>query len=176
VSKHAQVSVTIEADPKQTMMTATEYYKTRELSKRRRLDADVVGALLRLFMQDHGLLPDWCGGIVEAREFFGGVPEASEICTSAGGCFYERKYIYISVLAVQTYSPAQIKDVILHEIAHALVPQPIAGTAAHGEAWQIKAVEIGVREWNILDCLADDHDALALAVSRIRRSASILPR
>jgi|SRR5579862_1322822 len=126
-------------------MTGKECYKG--LGKRPRLDAATVEyGLLPAFMADHGLLPQWRYGVFEARDFFGGVPEDREICNSAGGCIHENKCIYVSVRAIKTCSPAQIKDVILHEIAHALVPR----SKDHGYAWQIKAAEIGVRKREII--------------------------
>jgi len=57
----------------------------------------------------------------------------------AGCCHYKTQVISVSIEYAKHCSEAEIKDTILHEIAHALV-----GKAHHHDAvWKAKAVEIG---------------------------------
>ena len=59
----------------------------------------------------------------------------------AGLCSYKNKTIYISKYYIfsETVSKKDIKNTILHEIAHALV----GSKQGHNEVWQKKAIEIG---------------------------------
>lgn len=56
-----------------------------------------------------------------------------------GLCRYREKRIELSIHFVLRNDEAEVRDTILHEIAHALAG-PRAG---HGEAWKRKCVEIG---------------------------------
>ena len=58
--------------------------------------------------------------------------------TCAGRCSYGKKTIYISKHYLQTASDFDIKDTILHEIAHALTPGH-----GHDDHWKSKAIDIG---------------------------------
>ncbi len=57
---------------------------------------------------------------------------------AAGTCSYSRKTIYLSKILTHYATDAEVKDTILHEIAHAL-------TEGHGHdhVWVAKAKEIG---------------------------------
>lgn len=55
-----------------------------------------------------------------------------------GACNWRRKIIKLSRYLTQLNEEQQVKDVILHEIAHALTPGE-----GHGSEWRIKAAEIG---------------------------------
>lgn len=55
-----------------------------------------------------------------------------------GQCNYRRRTIKLSAELSYLNSYEQIRDTVLHEIAHALTPG-----ANHGLAWQLKAAEIG---------------------------------
>ena len=57
----------------------------------------------------------------------------------AGCCHFRTKCISISIHLALTASDADIRDTILHEIAHALVGKK----HNHDEAWRAKAIEIG---------------------------------
>ena len=59
----------------------------------------------------------------------------------AGQCDFRARRITISKHLVQNCSLDQIEQVILHEIAHALVGKD----AAHSRAWKAKAKQIGYR-------------------------------
>lgn len=55
-----------------------------------------------------------------------------------GMCSYNSKTIYLSLMFVRLNTESEVKDTILHEIAHA-----IAGyEAGHGEAWKKVCIEI----------------------------------
>ncbi len=59
--------------------------------------------------------------------------------TRAGVCRYGRRQIGISAPLTTLHDEAEVRDTLLHEIAHALVgPQH-----GHDEVWRAKAVEIG---------------------------------
>jgi predicted SprT family Zn-dependent metalloprotease len=58
-----------------------------------------------------------------------------------GMCFYDRRAIELSVHFVARNSADEIRDTLLHEIAHALVG-PGHG---HDAVWQAKCLEVGAR-------------------------------
>src|SRR5262245_21094659 len=58
-----------------------------------------------------------------------------------GLCRYERKTIELSVYFVDGNGPEEVRDTLLHEIAHALVG-PDHG---HDAVWKAKAVAVGAR-------------------------------
>lgn len=57
-----------------------------------------------------------------------------------GLCDYSRKTISMSKLLVYLNSEDVVKDIILHEIAHALTPR-----AGHGPKWRIICEAIGCK-------------------------------
>lgn len=58
-----------------------------------------------------------------------------------GACFYAKKTITLSRHFASANGEAEVRDTILHEIAHAL-----AGSAAgHGVKWQMWAIKLGAR-------------------------------
>jgi predicted SprT family Zn-dependent metalloprotease len=63
----------------------------------------------------------------------------------AGLCDYTKRRITISKHLLATGDLDQIEQVLLHEIAHALVGK----TAGHGKLWRAKATEIGYRHERI---------------------------
>jgi SprT-like family len=58
-----------------------------------------------------------------------------------GCCNYTRKRISLSAFQTRVRGEMEVKDTILHEIAHALLP-PRSG---HGKLWKAKCVEIGAK-------------------------------
>lgn len=56
-----------------------------------------------------------------------------------GLCSHRKQEISLSAPITALNSVVEVRDTILHEIAHALVPP----TEGHGKAWQRKAREIG---------------------------------
>lgn len=77
-------------------------------------------------MNDHGLLDEgWKFQFDNAKRRFG--------C-----CMYRKKVISLSKHLTELNEFDQVRDTILHEIAHALTPG-----AHHGPKWVAKALEIG---------------------------------
>ena len=58
---------------------------------------------------------------------------------SLGVCSYRKKTIYVSQNVLSLINKSELINVILHEIAHALV----GANHGHGYFWQKKAIEIG---------------------------------
>jgi hypothetical protein len=58
-----------------------------------------------------------------------------------GSCNYTRRRITLSAHQTKNREVVEVKDTILHEIAHALLP-PRSG---HGKLWKAKCVEIGAK-------------------------------
>ncbi len=77
-------------------------------------------------MKTHGLA-DWHFSFDRAKRRF-------------GSCQYQRKLITLSRYLTLLNPEAQVRETILHEIAHALVPK-----AGHGKKWQEKCLELGIR-------------------------------
>lgn len=55
-----------------------------------------------------------------------------------GLCSYKDKCIILSAHHIDTHPEPDVKDTILHEVAHALTP-----FCAHNETWRAKAIELG---------------------------------
>ena len=60
---------------------------------------------------------------------------------SLGLCWYERRRIELSIHFAARHEEAEVRDVILHEIAHALA----GPKAAHGPKWRTICRAIGAR-------------------------------
>jgi predicted SprT family Zn-dependent metalloprotease len=84
-----------------------------------------VEQIARRLMAKHGL-SDWTFTLGRGRETF-------------GRCAHGTKTITISRHHVEHHTPAQVRNTILHEIAHALA-DPHAG---HGEEWKTICRKIG---------------------------------
>lgn len=82
----------------------------------------------RCIADEHGLSSDWSFKIDRSK-------------TRAGVCLFGKKTISFSkyMILSSNVSMDQIKNIVLHEIAHALV----GFEAGHGEVWKNKALEIG---------------------------------
>jgi predicted SprT family Zn-dependent metalloprotease len=66
-----------------------------------------------------------------------------------GKCDYRRKQISLSRHLVELNEEDEVRDTILHEIAHALAPRGVG----HGPAWRALALAIGC---NAQRCYGDD--------------------
>ena len=80
-------------------------------------------------MEDHGIGNTWSFAFDGAKR-------------RCGVCNYNTRTISISRHFVQANGEAEVRDTILHEIAHALVG-PKAD--AHGSAWKLQAMRVGAR-------------------------------
>ena len=58
----------------------------------------------------------------------------------AGLCNYTKKQINLSLELTMLNTESEVRDTIVHEIAHALTPNE-----GHGTKWKAKCVEIGCR-------------------------------
>lgn len=88
------------------------------------MDINFAGRVARGLMKRHSLT-DW--------QF-----QFNNDCHAFGLCRYNIKTIYLSRRFVRVNTWRQVKETILHEIAHALCPE-----RGHGEQWQAKCREIG---------------------------------
>ena len=89
------------------------------------MDLRAALTLAQSLLAEHGL-GDWTVTLDRAK-------------TRAGACRYARRQVSLSGPLTALHSEAEVRDTILHEIAHALVgPQH-----RHDEVWRAKAVEIG---------------------------------
>ena len=77
-------------------------------------------------MRLHKLLPDWSFTFDRSRVRF-------------GKCNYRKKQVSLSKYLVELNGEIEVRDTILHEIAHALAP-PGSG---HGPVWKSLALSIG---------------------------------
>lgn len=68
-----------------------------------------------------------------------------------GSCQPTRRRITLSIVLTHLNDESQVRDTILHEIAHALTPK-----AGHGPAWKQKCLEIGA---NPQRCYTDEEVA-----------------
>jgi hypothetical protein len=57
-----------------------------------------------------------------------------------GVCVHETKTMHIDLRRASRWSKARQRDLVLHEIAHALT-----ATHGHGEDWQATALRVGMR-------------------------------
>ena len=79
-------------------------------------------------MRQHGLIQKgWCFDFDQAKRRF-------------GVCNYTLKEIRLSAPLTKINDETQVRDTILHEIAHALTPGH-----GHDSVWKAKCVEIGCR-------------------------------
>jgi len=90
------------------------------------MNLDDAKEMANLLMLKHGL-NDWVFKFDYAKRRF-------------GACNYTKKTISLSKHLVKINSEAEVKDTILHEIAHALCPKD-----GHGKKWQAKCREIGAK-------------------------------
>jgi predicted SprT family Zn-dependent metalloprotease len=100
------------------------------------MDLAVAERMARFLMRKHGLAGEW--------KF-----EFDRAVLRFGSCQWRRKKITLSAHLTELNDESQVRDTILHEIAHALAP-PRAG---HGKKWQKIARAIGC---NGMRCYGDE--------------------
>jgi predicted SprT family Zn-dependent metalloprotease len=67
-----------------------------------------------------------------------------------GTCRYNNKVINVSKWYIDSH-PDQIKDTILHEIAHALTFERYGGNHGHNHAWRMMCIEVGANPTRTTD-------------------------
>jgi predicted SprT family Zn-dependent metalloprotease len=77
-------------------------------------------------MRRHKLSPEWSFQFDRSKVRF-------------GKCNFSKQQISLSTYLVEANGEVEIRDTILHEIAHALAPRG----AGHGPVWQALALSIG---------------------------------
>ena len=92
-----------------------------------------VEALGQVMLKEHGLA-DWTVRAVYEEDDTGD-PE-DDIEGSRGRCYYEEKLIWVNMGYAD--DALMVREILLHEIAHALLPP---GTG-HGQEFQAKVKEI----------------------------------
>jgi hypothetical protein len=126
-------------------MTAKEFYKLN--SRRKHLGKYTAYILLEMFMGEHGLYErGWRGEIRPGEILVDGIEDFPKGCYAGAQCVYEEKLIIVTERHTKLSTPTEIRDTILHEIAHALV-----GPLGHSDVWAAKATEIGVRDFHVLN-------------------------
>lgn len=85
-------------------------------------------AMLREAMSNHPELADWTA-------------KANSRRNAAGLCSYRDKTIYLSRPYVEVNNPFAVMQVIIHEIAHALLPPRVG----HGPEWYALAARLGYK-------------------------------
>lgn len=93
----------------------------------RGMDIHATRKLAMQLMAEHGL-NTWTFGFNRRKR-------------SLGLCYYQRKRIELSVHFVIANDAVEVRDTILHEIAHALAGQ----AAGHGPRWKAICQRIGAR-------------------------------
>lgn len=87
--------------------------------------------LLNQSLHEHGL-SDWTGGLDNARRRF-------------GMCNFTKKHISLSRPLCELNDAEEVRDTVLHEIAHALAWQRHGKNCGHDNRWKAICVEIGAR-------------------------------
>ena len=87
--------------------------------------------LLNQSLQQHGL-SNWTGGLDNARRRF-------------GMCNFSKKHISLSRPLCELNDAAEVRDTVLHEIAHALAWERHGKNCGHDKRWKAICVEIGAR-------------------------------
>ena len=90
------------------------------------MNVAVATKLAKHLMRQHKLAPEWTFRFDHSKVRF-------------GKCNYAKKEISLSRYLVELNSEAEVRETILHEIAHALAPR----RAGHGSAWRSVALLIG---------------------------------
>ena len=90
---------------------------------------DIRTALIegRKLMNDHEELRGWILGLDRAKQ-------------RAGACHYRAKTITLSEHYIRMNEWDEVRNTVLHEIAHALTP----ADRGHGWSWASKCIELGI--------------------------------
>ncbi|MCE0540701.1 SprT-like domain-containing protein [Kineosporia rhizophila] len=99
------------------------------------MDLGAASRLARELLEEHNLL-DWTLGFDRARR-------------RAGSCRFSQKVITLSIPLTKIHPESEVRDTILHEIAHALV----GPTHGHDEVWKATTTAIGATPER---CYSDD--------------------
>ena len=91
------------------------------------MDIREAAVLANELMHKHGLVPAWTFRFDRAKVRF-------------GYCLHSRQLITLSAAMVRVNPVEEVRDTILHEIAHALTPGHY-----HDHVWKLKASEVGAR-------------------------------
>lgn len=113
-------------------------------SAQKRLEPCEAEFLLRNLMNLHGL-GDW------KCEVLGGLLEDTTEARHLGLCNITQERILITGACIFERTVAQVKDTILHEIAHALTKEP-----NHTAEWALKAWELGASSSEIIRTVDDE--------------------
>ena len=89
------------------------------------MDVNEAERIARALMDQHGLV-DWTFAFDRA-------------CRRFGACWYKRRRITLSRPLTELNAAEEVRDTLLHEIAHALSP------GGHTPAWKATCVRIGAR-------------------------------
>jgi hypothetical protein len=130
-------------DAEEGAMTGEEYY-WKVSRGRKYLETPEAFELLQAYMRECGL-DGWKATIYKR-----------EPVVQGARCYVESKLIWINEWIVRFSTPAKLRETILHEIAHALVPYDFN----HGEAWEHKALELGVSAEHVRKARAALEEAL----------------
>ena len=106
------------------------------------MDCAKAETLARELMRLHGL--DSVGSTCEPRQpwHFGWMRRTN----TCGIAHFGKRAIMLSAPIVKANEESEVRDTILHEIAHVL-----AGPSGHGQVWKLKAMEIGARPYACTD-------------------------
>ncbi|MDD9205487.1 SprT-like domain-containing protein, partial [Georgenia sp. 10Sc9-8] len=97
------------------------------------MDLSEVRRLGEGLLSDHGL-HGWTFGFDRAKR-------------RAGQCRYDRRTITVSRTLMELYSPAEVRDTVLHEVAHALA----GAEHGHDAVWRATARRIGCSGRRLVD-------------------------
>lgn len=103
-----------------------------------RMTKQEIEALGQAMLEEHGL-SEWTVRAVR-EEDDDGDPE-DDIEGSRGRCYYEEKLIWVNIRYAD--DALAVRQILLHEITHALLP-PSTGQG-HGQEFRTKAKEIGLQ-------------------------------
>lgn len=97
--------------------------------------------MLKELMIEHGVYPEY-------------TPGWHRKVRSLGTCHYGKKQIQLSEVNVEFMNEQECRNVILHEIAHALAGR--RGEMGHGMVWKYYATKLGVSTSRFMDLEAMD--------------------
>jgi hypothetical protein len=138
-----------------------------------RAQKQAVKVLAESLLAEHGL-HDW-----RIADYTRHRLQESYDASDAGWCYPESKTIFLRLSLLARYIPEQCREVILHEIAHALAP-----SLGHHAEWAETARRIGIHPFGVLFDLASVmhskspyrvEDARAARIAFDQQSTALLP-